>query len=241
MATRDKSTALRQQFGRSVANLSFGMMQHSLQAAQKVGVDMLHTARSFDYYRKIFYHNQSRGRVLRQLQGKRIVDVGCGYTPYARDSMFRACHDAGLDFYGVDPRIEPEMAFTFRDRALARATGGSGCFSNRPPGVSRALAGTAQALPFDTSSIDEIVCGYLLYVWIEDEKTLAEIFEEFHRVLRPGGIARLFPLPDWQLVRAQGSRLRKIQSRFSIEQSFVPAGYRPRVMAAMLTEMTKAA
>ena len=108
MATRDKSTALRQQFGRSVANLSFGMMQHSLQAAQKVGVDMLHTARSFDYYRKIFYHNQSRGRVLRQLQGKRIVDVGCGYTPYARDSMFRACHDAGLDFYGVDPRIEPE-------------------------------------------------------------------------------------------------------------------------------------
>lgn len=227
--------------GPTIANLSFGVMQHSLHVAQGLGVDMMHTARSFAYYRKIFYHNQSRATVLRRLQGKRIVDVGCGFTPYATDSMFRACHDAGIDFYGVDPLIKPNMAFNFRDRALAMATGGSGRFSNRPPGVSRALCGTAQALPFEDQSVDEILCSYLLFVWIEDEQTLADIFEEFHRVLKCGGVARLFPLHDWQQVNANSPRLRKVLAKLSVEQSFVPAGYRPRVMSAMLTEMTRRA
>lgn len=234
-------TGFNEVVGPTIANLSFGVMQQSLHIAQNFGVDMMHTARSFAYYRKIFYHNASRATLLRRLRGKCIVDVGCGYTPYASDSMFRACHDAGVDFYGVDPLIKRDMVFSFRDRALARATGGRGRFSNRPPGVSRALSGTAQALPFDDESVDEILCSYLLFVWIEDEKALAEIFEEFHRVLKPGGVARLFPLHDWQQVQPAMPKLRKILAKFSVEQTFVPAGYRPRVMSAMLTEMTRSA
>jgi hypothetical protein len=61
--------------------------------------------------------------------GKRIVDVGCGYTPYAEDSMFRACHDAGVKFYGIDPLIGTDIKFGLKERTLARATGGRGIFN----------------------------------------------------------------------------------------------------------------
>ena len=41
--------------------------------------------------------------MLKSLEGKRVIDVGCGYTPYSDDSMFQACGDAGIDFYGIEP------------------------------------------------------------------------------------------------------------------------------------------
>ena len=227
---------LEQGLGPSVANVSFSVMQHYIHCAQEFGVGMLHTARSFAYYRKIFYRNQTREQVLRELRNKTVLDIGCGYTPYANDSMFRACHDAGIDFYGVDPLIGTEISFGFKERALARATGGSGMFNQNAPGLARALAATAQDLPFDDASVDEILSSYLLFVWIEDQDTLADIFEEFYRVLKPGGTVRLFPLGDWRLLTFNHRRLRDALSHFSIEQSLI---FRPRVMSAMLTEMTR--
>ena len=86
-----------------IANISFAMMHRYVRSLQRYGVSMMHTARSFGYYRKVFYKNQAKTTVLASLEGKRIVDVGCGYTPFAEDSMFRVCHDAGIEFYGVDP------------------------------------------------------------------------------------------------------------------------------------------
>lgn len=227
---------LEQGLGPSVANVSFSVMQHYIHCAQEFGVGMLHTARSFAYYRKIFYRDQTGEQVLRDLRSKMVLDIGCGYTPYASDSMFRACHSAGIDFYGIDPLIGGDIRFGFKERALARATGGSGQFTRNAPGLDRALPATAQDLPFDDASVDEILSSYLLFVWIEDEETLAAIFEEFYRVLKPGGTIRLFPLSDWRLLDFDSRRLHDILSRFSIEQTFV---FGPRVMSAMLTEMTR--
>ena len=231
-----RSNQLETGLGPSIANLSFGVMQRYIHCAQRAGVGMLHTARSFAYYRKIFYRNQTSERVLNELRNKTVLDIGCGYTPYSNDSMFRACHDAGIDFYGIDPLIGTEISFGFKERALAMATGGSGLFTRDAPGLARALPATAQDLPFDDASVDDILSSYLLFVWIEDEDTLAAIFEEFYRVLKPGGTVRLFPLGDWRLLTFNSHRLREALSHFSIEQSLV---FRPRVMSAMLTEMTR--
>lgn len=201
---------------------------------------MVHTARPFSYYRKVFYKSQTRSAVLKSLQDKRVVDVGCGHTPYADDSMFRACHDAGIEFYGVDPLIGTDIKFGFKERAMARATGGSGRFSTHPPGLSKALSASAEKLPFEDQSVDEILCSFLLFVWIEDEEVLADILGEFLRVLKSGGLVKLYPLYEWRLMRFKNKRLRNILANFKVEQTFVHGGRDLRVTPSMLTEMTKA-
>ena len=230
---------IEQSFGRPIANLSFAVMHRYVRSVQRSGVAMLHTARTFSYYRKVFYQRQPDAAVLQSLRGKRIVDVGCGYTPYADDSMFRACHDAGVEFYGVDPLIGTDIKFGFKQRALARATGGSGNFSTDPPGLAKALSATAQDLPFEDQSVDQILCSYLLFVWIEDEEVLADIFGEFLRVLKPGGLLKLYPLYEWRFIRFTNQRLKNILVNFAIEQSFVHGGTDLRVTPSMLTEMIK--
>ena len=200
---------------------------------------MLHTARPFSYYRKVFYNSQPKSVVLKSLHDKRVVDVGCGYTPYAEDSMFRACHDAGIEFYGVDPLIGTDIKFGFKERAMARATGGSGRFSTHPPGLSKALSASAEELAFEDQSVDEILCSYLLFVWIEDEEVLADILGEFLRVLKPGGLVKLYPLYEWRFMRFRNKRLQNVLANFKVEQTFVHGGRDLRVMPSMLTEMTK--
>ncbi len=177
------NSIIEQKLGRPIANISFALMHGYVHSAQRRGVGMMHTARPFSYYRKVFYHGQSRSAVLHSLKGKRVVDVGCGYTPYASDSMFRACHDAGIEFYGIDPLIGTDMKFGLKERMLARATGGRGIFNAEAPGLCRALSATAQELPFDDQSVDEILCSYLMFVWIEDEELLADIFKSNQKKL----------------------------------------------------------
>ncbi len=233
------SKAIEQRVGGSIANISFALMRGYVHSAQRRGVGMMHTARPFSYYRKVFYQGQSRRQVLKNLTGKRVVDVGCGYTPYTADSMFRACHDAGIEFYGVDPLIGTDIKFGLKERALVRATGGRGIFKAEAPGLSRALSATAQELPFDDQSIDEILCGYLMFVWIEDEAILADILEEFLRVLKAGGEVKLYPLHEWRIMHFKNRRLLKVLANYKIEQIFTHGGQDLRVMPSLLTRMTK--
>lgn len=230
---------LEKTLGRPIANASFAMMRRYLRSAQRRGVDMMHTARPFSFYRKVFYEGDSEAVVLRGLQDKRIVDIGCGYTPYADDSMFRACHEAGIGFYGVDPLIGEDVAFGFKERLLVRATGGSGSFSHNPPGIEKALSTMAQELPFENDSVDEILCSFLLFVWITDESVLADVLSEFLRVLKPGGKAKLYPLYEWRFMRIKSEKLQKVLANFRLEQSFIHGHGDLRVMPSMLTQITK--
>jgi SAM-dependent methyltransferase len=230
---------IEKKLGGPIANMSFALMHGYVHSAQRRGVGMMHTARPFSYYRKVFYQGQSRSSVLQNLKGKRVVDVGCGYTPYAPDSMFRACHDAGIEFYGIDPLFGTDIKFGLKERVLARATGGRGVFNADSPGLSRALSATAQELPFDDQSVDEILCSYLMFVWIEDEALLAEIFEEFLRVLAPGGQIKLYPLYEWRLMRFKNARLLEVLAGLNIQQTFTHGGGDFRVTPSLLTQMTK--
>ena len=230
---------LEKQFGPSIANMSFAMMHRQVHAVQKRGVSMMHTARPFAYYRKVFYKRHSEADVLDSLVGKTVVDVGCGYTPYADDSMFRVCHDQAIEFYGIDPLIGEDIKFGVKDRALARALGSRGRFSTQPPGIANAISASAQDLPFEDNSVDELLCSFLLFVWIEDESALADILEEFLRVLKPGGVVKLYPLYEWRRMQFSNSKLNSVLSSFTIEQSFVHGGLDFRVTPAMLTELTK--
>ncbi|MEM6583802.1 MAG: class I SAM-dependent methyltransferase [Pseudomonadota bacterium] len=235
----DSVRQLEQTLGRPVANASFAMMQGYIRSSRRRGIGMLHTARPFDLYRKIFFGGRSRSGVLRDLQHKTIVDIGCGYTPYARDSMFRACHDAGIEFYGVDPLIGQEVSFGLKEKALAIATGGAGKFSKRAPGLDKAISAQAQNMPFDDASVDEILCCFLLFVWINDEVVLKDILQECLRVLKPGGSLKLFPLRELRFVDIHNRELNLLLEQFSVEQTFIHGYGDIRVMPAMLTKLTR--
>jgi SAM-dependent methyltransferase len=222
-----------------LANLSFKVMHRQVRAIERSGISMMHTARPFWYYRRVFFKGQSADKVLSDLHAKVTVDIGCGYTPFAEDSMFQACHAAGIAFYGVDPLLAKEIDIRFRDRMLSRAMGSNGKFNRSPAGRSKAISAYADALPFADQSVDLVLSSFLLFVWIEDEVSLAKILNEFLRVLKPGGVIKLYPCPEWHLLDFKSLPLNQVLKNFTLKQNFVHGGVDFRVTPAMLTELQK--
>ena len=181
----------------------------------------INTARPFAYYRKVFFKNQSEISTLANLQGKKSVDIGCGYTPYTEDSMFRACYGAGIEFYGVDPIIEENITFKAGDSVFTRLTGGSGRFSPYVPGLDRAICAMADDLPFPDNEIDTILSCWLIPIWINKEEELLNIFTEFHRILKIGGTINLYPLPDWNSFQFKNRALKSLLKKFNFTQEFI--------------------
>jgi len=93
-----------------------------------------------------------------------VADIGCGTGATSR--MFA---DLGLDVTGID--LSPKMI------AEARRLN---------PGL-RFQAGSMTMLDFDDGQFDA-VCAWYSVIHIPDE-SLPEVFSEFCRVLRPGGLA----------------------------------------------------
>lgn len=181
---------------------------------------VISTGRSFAYYRKIFFGNRSQREVLRALVGKRVVDVGCGLTPYVSDSMFQICRKNGIKFFGVDPKFAKGFSLSPLDSARIRFVGGRGRISPNAPGLENCLGANADDLPFDDGSVDMILSNFLLYAWIQDEDILESIYREFHRVLSDGGEVRIYPVPELDLDRIRNAGLREVMNKFGIKQRF---------------------
>ncbi|MFT5691659.1 MAG: SAM-dependent methyltransferase [Oceanicoccus sp.] len=208
-----------------IATTSYWLTRDQVRRLARVSGGVINTGRPFRYYQKVFFNKQSKASVLESLQGKKLVDIGCGYTPYAPDSMFRACFDDGIEFYGVDPIIKKNMKFKPSDEFYTRLTGGSGKFNANAPGVERALSAMADDLPFDDEEIDMILSSWLILIWINEEPELLKIFSEFLRVLKPGGSFNLYPLPDWHSFRFKNQELKALLKQFDITQHFVYEGF----------------
>jgi SAM-dependent methyltransferase len=199
---------------------------------------VISTGRSFAYYRKIFFENQPKERVLRLLAGKRIVDVGCGLTPYVSDSMFQVCAHEGIDFFGVDPKFSEDFRLSPLDVAKIRAVGGRGKIRLRPSGLGKCFATSADELPFDDGSIDMILSNFLLYAWIRDEGVLENIYREFHRVLNHAGEVCIYPAPYLDVDRIRSPGLREAMKQFEIRRRFTgrllnPGKYPPAYIMNM--------
>ncbi len=238
---RASSTVFERAIGRPVANTSFRAMDRSIRRIERYGVGMVHTARPFSFYREVFYGGDRGSRVRASLRDKRVVYIGCGYTPFAPDSMFQACARAGVEFYGVDPLLADPAPPGLAARWVSRVTGGSGRFMSAPRAMQRALSTPAQSLPFKDESVDEFLCSYLLFVWIRDEATLLDIFSEMHRTLKPGGCIKLFPMPEWHRIAPDIGPLARLLETFTVQQSLVRTSLRWGVAPGMLTRLDKIA
>jgi SAM-dependent methyltransferase len=181
---------------------------------------VISTGRSFAYYRKIFFGNRSQRDVLGTLVGKRVVDVGCGLTPYVSDSMFQICRRKGIEFFGVDPKFAEGLRLSPLDVAKIRIVGGRGRIRANAPGLENCIGSTADDLPFGDGSIDLILSNFLLYAWIQDEDILETIYREFHRVLKAGGEVRIYPAPELDGDRIRHVGLQDVMNEFEIRQRF---------------------
>lgn len=103
--------------------------------------------------------------LLGNVQGKQVLDAGCG-TGY----LTRQLHDRGAHVTGVD--LSAEMI------AIARAD---------HPDLQFRTGSVARLESFEDASQDAVVANYVLM----DVPDLEGAIEAFHRVLRPGGIAVL--------------------------------------------------
>jgi ubiquinone/menaquinone biosynthesis C-methylase UbiE len=111
------------------------------------------------------------GAALGELQGKRVLDLGCGTGEVSR--MLRAL---GADVTGVD------LSEAMLERARRKLGGPN----------HRAYLGDAETLPDRDGSYDAVVARHL--VWTLTDAHAA--FAAWHRVLRPGG--RLLVIDgDW--------------------------------------------
>jgi SAM-dependent methyltransferase len=134
--------------------------------------------------------------------------------------MFQICRRQGIDFFGVDPKLVDGFRLRPLDVVGIRAVGARGRICRHAPGLEKCLAAAADDLPFEDDSVDLMLCNFLLYAWIQDEDTLAGIYREFHRVLKDGGEARIYPTPGLAVEKIEHGGLREVMSRFEIGQRF---------------------
>ena len=87
----------------------------------------------------------------------------------------------GVQVTGVD--ISPEMV----ERASSLAA--NSCVADRV----EFLVGDVASLPFADASFDAVVSTFSLHHWPDPANGLKEIY----RVLRPGGVARVYDVADW--------------------------------------------
>jgi SAM-dependent methyltransferase len=121
-----------------------------------------------------------------------ILEVGSGP---GRLAVRLAQKAPGLKLTGVD--ISPEMS----ERAARRAA--SAGLGERV----RFEVGDVGALPFAEESFDGAISTLSLHHWPDPARGLAEV----HRVLRPGGEARIYDLAHWLWRPAHGaSRLDRL-------------------------------
>ncbi|MFC7400772.1 class I SAM-dependent DNA methyltransferase [Citricoccus sp. GCM10030269] len=127
-----------------------------------------------------YYERPAMLRLAGDVQGRRILDAGCGSGPLAEELRARGALMTGLD--GSPAMIE-----------LARRRLGDE--------VPLHVADLGQPLPFGDESFDDVVASLVLHYLEDWEGPLAEI----RRVLKPGGrliasvnhpTVRLFTFPD---------------------------------------------
>lgn len=204
-----------------IADLMFGMMAVQRKFYSTLNLPVISTGRPLSFYKRVFFDGINRSALQAQLRDKVIADIGCGLTPYITDSMYQWCREQGITFYGIDPKIGKDFHFTPFDHLKTWASGSRGRLNPQAPGMENTRAAFANQLPFEDQQLDIILSSWLLFAWINDPAQLAEIFNEFHRVLRPGGSVRLYPLRAWSKHQSTHPAFRQAMERFTVEETFL--------------------
>ena len=205
----------------ALAGITFQIMHAGMALYGTFNIPVISTTRPLRFYRRVLFDNQSKEQLQQNLQGKVLVDIGCGLTPFIEDSMFQWCRRQGIDFYGVDPKVKDGFKFGTFDRLKSRATGARTVPNPAIGGLEKTIATYANELPFEDNSVDIILSCWLVLSWIRDDALLHATFREFDRVLKPGGSIRIFPTGSVIQLQQKYPQLWQILKHYDIEQRFI--------------------
>lgn len=112
-------------------------------------------------------------RVLRWQAGERLLDAPCGAGRHSAPLAQMGLDVTGLDFSGPllrkAQRREPWQLW-------------------RKQRIPKWVRGLLQALPFATGCFDYVVCLFSSFGYLDTEADNLRVMQEYHRVLRPGGM-----------------------------------------------------
>ncbi len=147
-------------------------------------------------------------------QNWRILDLGSG----SRQNFARDCRQAKLrsTIFSLDPRLAMSDLEDV-NRGLFRGVRGTNelerLYGRRFP-QPNTLAGEGTKLPFADTTFKRVYAHYSVPMYLgesvkvlsaADEEKIATSIAEIKRVLQPGGIARIFPVPDYQVETVEKS------------------------------------
>lgn len=135
---------------------------------------------------------------LKNSEGKRWLDVGSGETYKEPNSMMnRLREDWNITMVGVDPMYGERVGHMDKARGLHK-------LDEEWTGKNELYPYTVQRLEFEDASFDLI-----LSCWALDKVNMAnggmeQAFRQIARVLKPGGDARLYPVPSSYIAQREG-------------------------------------
>ncbi len=236
-----EAARMNNKYQEALTRLTFQIMHASMALYGKFNIPVISTTRPLRFYRRALFDNQSKQQLHKDLQGKVLVDVGCGLTPFIEDSMFQWCRRHGIDFYGVDPKVKDGFKFGVFDRLKSMATGARTIPNPAIAGLDKTIATYANELPFEDQSVDIILSCWLVLSWIHDDDLLHNIFQEFDRILKPGGSIRIFPTGSVAQLQQKYPQLWQILKHYQIEQRFMVSADIGSVPPAYTTRFSKPA
>ncbi|MBU0612604.1 class I SAM-dependent methyltransferase [Patescibacteria group bacterium] len=133
------------------------------------------------------------GLTLKDLRGKKILDIGSGLNEFANDLRDENLDITSIDpFYGLSKEEQEELYKNGYEDGEERLTElldklKSG---NRS---SKLVAGRSEDMPFASGSFDLVISHYGLPFYAEDGEKLKQFFLELSRILNEGGEAKLYP------------------------------------------------
>lgn len=222
-----------------ITQFTFKTMHAFMAAYEHFNIPVISTTRPFHFYRKVLFNNQTKHQIKTELQGKVLVDVGCGLTPFIEDSMFQWCRRHNIEFYAVDPKVKDGFKFGPFDRLKSFATGARTAPNPNIEGLDKTIASFADDLPFEDQSVDIVLSCWLIFSWIRSDDLLTKTFKEFDRILKPGGTIRIFPTENWQGIQRKYPQLTQALSEYSVKQRFMFSPDIASMPPSFATQFTK--
>lgn len=164
--------------------------------------EIISTARSISTYRRLLFPEcRSDEELLRRLDGKTVLDLGCGMTPWNPNSLYARARSGSykIRVVGVDRKMD-HGDFTFRDRVVSWIAGLSrwpvsgangSCASSRAYLVKARL----EALPFKTHTADvALSCFGILPYLRSAPDDLWSTLSQVGKILSHNGVILLHPV-----------------------------------------------
>ena len=184
-----------------------------------------------EYRKRLFPEFATNKKMVDFLRGKIVLDIGCGANLKHPFSLINIMSRNGsFTFIGIDPQLTSKLKLWEKivtygqmgiDISLALIEqimqGNFDQISLSTSSENSFIQGRGESLPIPQGNVDIILSSFYFPMWAKD---LWQTLQEMHRVLKPGGEIRLYPIntQEYTIFTDGNSRVGQfIKNNFTIE------------------------